>query len=97
MPSNHLILCHPLLLLPSIFPSIRVFTGHNLQILKLALKARSIPSTTAPTYVPHVLILDVTSLWVAPVTCWAQAKFPACAPLLQSFFLHALDSLLNCK
>ena len=26
MPSNHVILCHPLLLLPSIFPSIRVFT-----------------------------------------------------------------------
>ena len=25
MPSNHLILCHPLLLMPSIFPSIRVF------------------------------------------------------------------------
>ena len=25
MPSNHLILCHPLLLLPSIFPSFRVF------------------------------------------------------------------------
>ena len=25
MPSNHLILCHPQLLLPSIFPSIRVF------------------------------------------------------------------------
>ena len=26
MPSNHLILCHPLLLLPSILPSIRVFS-----------------------------------------------------------------------
>ena len=26
LPSNHLILCHPLLLLPSIFPSIRVFS-----------------------------------------------------------------------
>ena len=26
MPSNHLILCHPLLLLPSIFPRIRVFS-----------------------------------------------------------------------
>ena len=26
MPSNHLILCHPLLLLPSIFPNIRVFS-----------------------------------------------------------------------
>ena len=27
MPSDHLILCHPLLLLPSTFPSIRVFTN----------------------------------------------------------------------
>ena len=27
MPSNHLILCHPLLLLPSIFPSISVFSN----------------------------------------------------------------------
>ena len=27
MPSNHLILCHPLLLPPSIFPSIRVFSS----------------------------------------------------------------------
>ena len=27
MPSNHLILCHPLLLLPSIFPSIRVLSN----------------------------------------------------------------------
>ena len=26
MPSNHLLLCHPLLLLPSVFPSIRVFS-----------------------------------------------------------------------
>ena len=29
-PSNHLILCHPLLLLPSIFPSIRVFSKSKL-------------------------------------------------------------------
>ena len=27
MPSNHLILCHPFLLLPSVFPSIRVFSN----------------------------------------------------------------------
>ena len=33
-PSNHLILCHPLLLLPSIFPSIRVFAN------ELALRIR---------------------------------------------------------
>ena len=29
MPSNHLILCHPLLLLPSVFPSIRVFSSES--------------------------------------------------------------------
>ena len=29
MPSNHLIFCHPLILLPSIFPSIRVFSNES--------------------------------------------------------------------
>ena len=29
MPSNHLILCHPLLLLPSIFPRIRIFSNKS--------------------------------------------------------------------
>ena len=29
MPHNHLILCHPLLLLPSIFPNIRVFSNES--------------------------------------------------------------------
>ena len=38
MPSNHLILCHPLLILPSIFPSIRVFSN------ELALQIRWPPS-----------------------------------------------------
>ena len=32
MPSNHLNLCHPLLLLPSIFPSITVFSNESLCI-----------------------------------------------------------------
>ena len=30
MPSSHLILCHPLLLLPSTFPSIRVFSNESI-------------------------------------------------------------------
>ena len=34
MPSNHLILCHPLLLLPSIFPSIRVFSSESALCLR---------------------------------------------------------------
>ena len=34
VPSNHLILCHPLLLLPSIFPSIRVFSNASLLYIR---------------------------------------------------------------
>ena len=34
MPSNHLILCHPFLLLPSIFPSIRVFSNESVLHLR---------------------------------------------------------------
>ena len=35
MPSNHLILCHPLLLPPSIFPSIRVFSNESVLHIRL--------------------------------------------------------------
>ena len=34
MPSNHLILCFPLLLLPSIFPSIRVFSNESIHCIR---------------------------------------------------------------
>src|SRR5574337_292068 len=34
MPSNHLILCHPLLLLPSIIPSIRVFPSESVLCIR---------------------------------------------------------------
>ena len=34
MPSNHLIFCHPLLLPPSIFPSIRVFTNESFLLIR---------------------------------------------------------------
>jgi len=39
MPTNHLILCRPLLLLPSVFPSIRVFSIEVHQVAKLLAKA----------------------------------------------------------
>ena len=34
MPSNHLILCHPLLLLPSVYPSIRVFSNESVLCMR---------------------------------------------------------------
>ena len=48
MPSNHLILCHPLFLLPSIFPSIRVFSTESAlrhqvaKVLELQLQHQSL-------------------------------------------------------
>ena len=35
MPSDHLVLCHPLLLLPSVFPSIRVSSNESFPIVTL--------------------------------------------------------------
>ena len=34
MPSNHLILCHPLFLMPSVFPSIRVFSSESILYIR---------------------------------------------------------------
>ena len=53
MPSNHLILCHPLLLLPSIFPSIRVFSNES----ALCIRWPNI-GTSASASVPPVDIQD---------------------------------------
>ena len=46
MPSNHLILCRPLLLLPSIFPSIRVFSNESV------LRIRWIGASASPSVLP---------------------------------------------
>ena len=47
MPSNHLILCRPLLLLPSIFPSIRVFSNESTLRMRWP-KYRSFSFSTSP-------------------------------------------------
>ena len=47
MPSNHLTLCHPLLLLPSIFPSIRVFSNKSALCIRWP-KYRSFSFTISP-------------------------------------------------
>ena len=44
MPSNHLILCHPLLLLPSIFPSIRVFSNESVLRIRWSFRFSISPS-----------------------------------------------------
>ena len=44
MPSNHLILCHPLLLLPSIFPSIRVISDESVLFIRWSFSFSISPS-----------------------------------------------------
>ena len=55
MPSNHLILCHPLLLLPSLFPSIRVFSNESVLRIRWS-KIWSFSISISPSNVPSGLI-----------------------------------------
>ena len=52
VPSNHLILCHPLLFLPSMFPSIRVFSNESALLIRwpkyLSFSFRISPSNEHP-------------------------------------------------
>ena len=54
MPSNHLILCHPLLLLPSTFPSSKVFSNESVLQCDLSdPKTSVIPSMTLKFWYRH--------------------------------------------
>ena len=55
MPSNHLILCHPLLLLPSICPSIRVFPNESVLLIRWP-KYQSFSFSISPSNEYSVLI-----------------------------------------
>ena len=50
MPSNHLILCHPLLLPPSMFPSIRVFSNES--VLRICITIQSIEVSASTSVLP---------------------------------------------
>ena len=48
MPSNHLILCHPLLILPSIFSSIRVFSKESVLLIRCPKFGASASASVCP-------------------------------------------------
>ena len=85
MPSNHLILCHPLLLLPSIFASIRVFSNESTLCIRWP-KYRSFsfnisPSSEHPgltSFRMDWLDLFIWGLLCASVSCllyWSPSGF----------------------
>ena len=57
MPSNHLILCHPHLLLPSVFPSIRVFSSESALHIFSVIVILFVPSK------PTSIFLKILRFW----------------------------------
>ena len=64
MPSNHLILCHPLLLLPSIFPSIRVFSNESVLCIRWPSIGVSASTSVLPMNIPDLFPLGWTG-WIS--------------------------------
>ena len=61
-PSNHLILCHPLLLLPSIFPSIRVFSNESVLCIRWPNIGVSASASVLPMNIQDWFPLGLTGL-----------------------------------
>ena len=74
MPSNHLILCHSLLLLPSIFPSIRIFSNESVLHIRWP-KYWSFSFSTSPSNELLLLSALVMSDSVRPHR-WQPTRLP---------------------
>ena len=84
MPSNHLIVCHPLLLLPPILPSIRVFSNESAFRIRWP-KYWSFSLSNSPSNEhPGLISFRVDWLDLVPVTEWTcpspSSTAPRCRP-----------------
>ena len=88
MPSSHLILCHPLLLLPTIPPSIRVFSNESTLRMKL-LKYWSFSVSISPSK-QHPGLISFRMDWM---------DLPAVQGILKSLLQHYISkaSILQCS
>ena len=98
MPSNHLILCHPLLLLPPIPPSIRVFS-HESSLCMRWPKYWSFSFSISPSNEHPGLIPSGWTGWLSLQSRGLSRVFPSTAALKHRFFgtqPSSLASLLRC-
>ena len=81
MPSNHLILCHPLLLLPSIFPSIRVCSSESALHIRWA-KYWSFSFNISPSneYSGLISFVCVCVCVLVTQSCSTLCKLKDCSP-----------------
>ena len=91
VPSNHLVLCHPLLLLPSVFPSIRVF---SLNIISIQYGTHSRPQNDCAgvkTLSLQILEKEPRSKQLIHSVLINTSPFEEC----KINIVHGLDSLLT--
>ena len=91
MPSSHLILCRPLLLLPSIFPSFRVFSSESAVCIRWP-NYRSLSFSISPSKEFSGLI---SPNWLVWSFCPRDSQEPSPAPQFESINSLVL-SLLHC-
>ena len=75
MPSNHFILCHPLLLLPSIFPSIRVFSNESVLCIRWAKYWSFTSASVLPMSIQDWFPLGWTG-WISLQSRYSQESSP---------------------
>ena len=93
IPSNHLILCHPLLLLPSIFPSIRVFSNKSVLHIRW-LKYWSFSFNISPSN-EHPGLISFRMDWLDPLAVQVTLKSLLQHPLFKSINSSALSFLYS--
>ena len=97
MPSNHLILCHPLFLLPSIFPSIRVFSDESAHCMRWS-KYWSFSFSISSSNEEHSVLISFRMDWLDLLAVQGTLKSPlqhhsskASILLRSAFFLVQLS------
>ena len=89
MPSNHLILCHPLILLPSIFPSIRIFSN------ELVLHIRWPKNWTFSFSIRYLSTINTKDESDTSMCLQCLTDSESCSVVSDSFWPHGLYSPWN--
>ena len=85
MPSNHLIFCHPLLLLPLIFPSIRVFSNESVLRIRWPSIGASASASVPPMNIQDWFPLGLTGF----ISLKSKGNYTTCSLC----FLHLSQSI----
>ena len=91
MPSNHLILCHPLLLLPPIPPRIRVFSNESVLCIRWP-KYWSFSFSISPSN-EYSGLLSFRMDWFDLLACWRDSQESSPIPQFKSINSSALSFL----